>query len=67
MILDTAQDHALTYDDGCSDKVAGKDSSHAWGFPEFISYDNLCMESPARQYVKDDSVFIKVSYHRLEA
>ena len=54
----------LIYDDRCSDDVAGRNASRRWGFPKFISYDQLCIASSTCQYVKDDSMYIKVSYRR---
>ena len=54
----------LIYDDRCSDDVAGKNASRQWGFPKFISYNRLFIASSTCQYVKDDSMYIKVSYRR---
>ena len=55
----------IVYSDHCSNDVAGKGATRLLGFPEFISYDNLCTSSTHR-YIKDDSVYIKVSYCRPE-
>ena len=52
----------IAFDDRCSDDVAGRDASKSWGISRFISYNRLCAVSSTRQYVKDDNVFIKVSY-----
>lgn len=54
----------IIYDDKCSDDVAGRNASYSWGFSQFISYDRLYTTSSTCQYVKDDSMYIKVSYSR---
>ena len=52
----------IIFDDRCSDNVSGRDAFRSWGISRFVSYDRLCAVSSSCQYVKDDSVFIKVSY-----
>ena len=52
----------ITFDDRCSDSVAGRGATHGWGLPEFITYNQLCKPSPTCQYVKDNTLYIKVSY-----
>ena len=56
----------IIYDDKCSDDVAGRNATYSWGYSQFISYDRLCTASVTCQYVKDDNVYIKVSYSELE-
>jgi len=53
----------IIYDDRCPDSVAGRNAIHSWGISRFISYWNLCLSSPSCQYVKDDSMYIKVTYY----
>ena len=55
----------IIYDDKCSDEVAGRNAIYSWGYSQFISYDRLCTGSSTRQYVKDDSMYIKVSFSGL--
>ena len=57
---------SLIYDDECSDDIAGKDAKYSWGFSEFVSYDQLYTVSSTCQYVKDDSMYMKVSYFGLK-
>ena len=54
----------IQFDDRCSDDVAGRNATTSWGFPRFISYDRLNTASSTCQYVKDDSMYIKVSYSK---
>ena len=54
----------IVYDDRCSDAVAGLDATESWGISHFISYDQLCKASATCQYVKEDCLYIKVSYSR---
>lgn len=53
----------IVYDDRCPDNVAGRDAVHSWGISRFISYWNLCSSSSTCQYVKSDSVYLKVTYY----
>ena len=67
MILNQISDtehylRTIVYDDRCSDHVAGRNATHPWGFSRFISYNHLCLVRSTCQYVKDDSIYIKVSY-----
>ena len=55
----------IFFDDQCSDDVAGRYASYPWGYTKFITYDFLCKTSTTRQYVKDDIMYIKVSYYGL--
>ena len=52
----------IIFDDRCSDDVAGRNATGSWGISRFISYDQLCTASSTCEYVKDDSVYIEVSY-----
>ena len=53
----------VIFDDRCADDVAGRAAINSWGYTEFITYALLCRTSATRQYVKDDIMYIKVSYH----
>ena len=57
----------IIYDDTCLDDVAGRNATYLLGRSKFISYDHLCKTSPTCQYVKDDSMYIKLSYCELGA
>ena len=57
----------ITYDDRCLDDVAGRNATYLLGHNKFILYDRLCKTSPTCQYVKDDSIYIKLSYCELGA
>ena len=57
----------IVFDHRCPDDVAGRDAFDSWGYAEFINYSILCKTSATYQYVKDDIMYIKVSYSGLEA
>ena len=54
----------IMFDDTCPDYVAGRYASESWGYSQFISYNRLCTVSSTCRYVKDDSMYIKISYSR---
>ena len=57
----------IVFDHRCPDDVAGRDTFDSWGYAEFINYSILCKIAATYQYVKDDIMYIKVSYSGLEA
>ena len=55
----------IVFDHRCPDDVVGRDAFDSWGYDEFINFDILCKTSTTHQYVKDDIMYIKVSYSGL--
>ena len=57
--------YTMSYDDCADDDIAGKvtdgDTASGWGYPEFISLEDLHEVTPTCQYLKDDCIFLQVS------